>query len=165
MEKLTREQIERLKQTDAKAYYDHARYFYVQDIEYYKEFFEQDIKRRNEIEKKKKKNFGLIVAGCIGVIIFMFVVLAIFKGEDSGSVKNSEWDGSVKQCKTYLMDRIRDPDSYESIEWSKPVQGKNGNYLVRHKYRAKNGFGGYVISTVLFLVADDGKVVSMESVD
>lgn len=62
---------------------------------------------------------------------------------------NSEWDGSVYPVKLYLKKNLKDPDSYEAIEWSK-VQKTNEGYMVRHKYRAKNSFGGYVIENKVF---------------
>jgi len=60
---------------------------------------------------------------------------------------NSEWDGSVRQVKRYLQRNLVDPKSYQSIEWGKVLAKDSGPcaYLVRHKYRAKNSFGGYVV--------------------
>lgn len=75
-------------------------------------------------------------------------------------VKNSGWDGSVKQVKDYLKYTLRDPDSYESIEWSE-VKEKSDGYYVRHKYRAKNGFGGYVVANQLFHLDFSGNVVDV----
>ena len=77
-------------------------------------------------------------------------------------VKNSAWDGSVKQVKEYLKSYyLRDPDSYESIEWSE-VKRKEDGYYVRHKYRAKNGFGGYVVANQLFHLDFSGNVVDVK---
>ena len=77
-------------------------------------------------------------------------------------VKNSGWDGSVKQVKEYLKySYLRDPDSYESIEWSE-VKRKDDGYYVRHKYRAKNGFGGYVVANQLFHLDFSGNVVDVK---
>ena len=77
-------------------------------------------------------------------------------------VKNSAWDGSVKQVKEYLKNSyLRDPDSYESIEWSE-VKRKDDGYYVRHKYRAKNGFGGYVVANQLFHLDFSGNVVDVK---
>lgn len=76
-------------------------------------------------------------------------------------VKNSGWDGSVKQVKDYLKYTLRDPDSYESIEWS-VVKEKSDGYYVRHKYRAKNGFGGYVVANQLFHLDFSGNVVDVK---
>lgn len=36
---------------------------------------------------------------------------------------------------------LKNPDSYQGIDWS-PVESLGNNYAVRHKYRAKNSFGG-----------------------
>lgn len=77
-------------------------------------------------------------------------------------VKNNHWDGGVKQVKEYLKyNYLRDPDSYESIEWSE-VKRKDDGYYVRHKYRAKNGFGGYVVANQLFHLDFSGNVVDVK---
>lgn len=76
-------------------------------------------------------------------------------------VKNSLYDGSVKQVKEYLKyNYLRDPNSYESIEWSE-VKRKDDGYYVRHKYRAKNGLGGYVVANQLFHLDFSGNVIDV----
>lgn len=77
--------------------------------------------------------------------------------ESEYKVYNSEWDGSVYPVKLYLKKNLKDPDSYEAIEWSK-VQKTNEGYMVRHKYRAKNSFGGYVIENKVFYLNKKGHV-------
>lgn len=76
-------------------------------------------------------------------------------------VGNDDYTGSVKQVVTYLKENLKDPRSYESISWSK-VMHKDGYYIVRHKYRAKNGFGGYVIENKLFYIDLYGKVYKIQ---
>ena len=77
-------------------------------------------------------------------------------------VKNNKWNGGVKQVEDYLKyTYLRDPDSYESIEWSE-VKEKEDGYYVRHKYRAKNGFGGYVVANQLFHLDFSGNVVDVK---
>jgi hypothetical protein len=76
-------------------------------------------------------------------------------------VKNNKWNGGVKQVEDYLELTLRDPDSYESIEWSE-VKEKADGYYVRHKYRAKNGFGGYVVANQLFHLDFSGNVVDVK---
>jgi hypothetical protein len=78
-------------------------------------------------------------------------------------VSNSELDGSVSQVEEYLKSSLKDPDSYESIEWSPVsiVETETHKFIVRHKYRAKNGFGGYVISNQSFYLDKDGNVVKV----
>ena len=81
--------------------------------------------------------------------------------ESSVEVKNNKWNGGVKQVEDYLERTLREPDSYESIEWSE-VKRKDDGYYVRHKYRAKNGFGGYVITNQLFHLDFNGNVVDVK---
>ena len=81
--------------------------------------------------------------------------------ESSVEVKNNKWNGGVKQVEDYLERTLRDPDSYESIEWSE-VKSKDDGYYVRHKYRAKNGFGGYVVTNQLFHLDFNGNVVDVK---
>lgn len=76
-------------------------------------------------------------------------------------VGNDEYNGSVKQVVTYLKENLNDPRSYESISWSK-VMHKDNYYLVRHKYRAKNSLGGYVIENKLFYIDLYGKIYKIE---
>lgn len=77
-------------------------------------------------------------------------------------VENSSWDGSVYQVKEYLKRELKDPDSYESIEWT-DVQNTDDGYTVRHKYRAKNSFGGYVIENQTFFLDYGGNVTNVVS--
>lgn len=57
----------------------------------------------------------------------------------------------------YLQMTLKDPDSYKGIEWS-PIAKNCDGYSVRHKYRAKNSFGGYVIDETVFMLNPDGIV-------
>lgn len=75
-------------------------------------------------------------------------------------VKNSSLDGSVSQVVKYLKNNLKDPDSYESIEWGNVTETDNG-YIVRHKYRAKNSFGGYVIEHLIFHIDWQGNITSV----
>lgn len=77
-------------------------------------------------------------------------------------IQNSPWDGSVWQVKKYLKSSLKDPKSYEGIEWSNVV--KDGDtYRVRHKYRAKNSFGAYVVEEYVFVLNEQGTVIDMTS--
>lgn len=84
------------------------------------------------------------------------------KEAEMKKVENSSWDGSVRQVKQYIKSNLKDPNSYESIEWSS-VQKQGENYVVRHKYRAKNSFGGYVIENKIFTLNSDGEIISVSS--
>lgn len=76
-------------------------------------------------------------------------------------VANSGWDGSVQQVKRFLDKTLRDPASFEAIEWGSVRRTCDG-YFVLVKYRARNGFGGMVISTKAFTLDTNGLVVSAE---
>lgn len=106
------------------------------------------------------------------MVVGVFLITATATGDDSSSdssssyessskkVYNSSWDGSVRQVEKYLKSTLRDPDSYEGIEWSE-VQETSSGYMVRHKYRAKNGFGGYVVANQVFTLDSDGNVTGV----
>ena len=79
---------------------------------------------------------------------------------NQAKIQNSAWDNSVYQVEKYLKQNLKDPDSYESIEWSSVVE-KDGNYQVRHKYRARNSFGGYVIENCIFILNKEGEVIDV----
>ena len=102
----------------------------------------------------------------IAITIFIFTLYIIGANTDpnaiSTPIENSEWDGSVAQVKQYLKRNLKDPDSYEGIEWSKVTKVGN-QYKVRHKYRAKNSFGGYVIEEFIFTLNEDGNVISKKN--
>jgi len=58
----------------------------------------------------------------------------------------------------YLLENLKDYSSYEAISWSDLLQDtdKTENtagdyYIIYHKYRAKNSFGAYEITTQRFL--------------
>lgn len=127
-------------------------------------------------EDKKDDDSG---NGCLGFILIVAVVFGLyvaFSGDDSNTsknqsdvVKNSSFDGSVHQVEDFLKENyLKDPNSYESIEWS-PVQDfeNNPNYtfMVRHKFRAKNSFGGYVVENMVFYLNSNGEVIDYRSIN
>lgn len=77
-------------------------------------------------------------------------------------VMNSPWDGSVSQVEDYLKSHLNDPDSYQSITWYKVIKKGNGNFIVLHKYRAKNTFGGYVVKFQKFILNHNGVVIEVQ---
>lgn len=105
------------------------------------------------------------------VVLILLLILAIGSStkDESNSensrktsevVYNSPWDGSVRQVERFLKNSLKDPDSYQGIEWSQVVKSENG-FLVRHKYRAKNSFGGYVVENRIFQMDRAGNVTSV----
>ena len=79
-------------------------------------------------------------------------------------VFNSDWDGSVAQVKNYLRNNLNDWNSYESVEWSE-VQEVNlttHKYIIRHKYRANNAYGGTILVNQIFYLDEEGDVVDVK---
>ncbi len=110
------------------------------------------------------------------IIFFIIVIIGYFFKSNSSSVNdnvakqeivyNSPYDASVSQVESYLKQQyLKDPDSYESISWSK-VQtiddSPNYKYMVRNKFRAKNGFGGYNVENKVFYLDKEGNVVDVK---
>lgn len=117
----------------------------------------------------QNKNYGCLIIIIIAVIIGIYSTVTDSDSNNdynkTETVSNSSYDGSVYQVERYLKrEYLKDPDSYEGIEWSK-VQIDNSNslykYYVRHKYRAKNSFGGYVVEEKIFYLDQSGNVVSV----
>lgn len=79
------------------------------------------------------------------------------------SVTNSSYDASVTQVIDYLKKNLKDPKSYEGIEWSK-VKEETYGYSVYHKYRAKNSFGGYVVESQVFHIDFSGNIIKVDNV-
>lgn len=77
-------------------------------------------------------------------------------------VMNSPWDGSVSQVEDYIKSHINDPDSYQSVTWYKVIKKGNGNFIINHKYRAKNVFGGYVVKLQKFILDHNGVVLEVQ---
>ena len=84
-----------------------------------------------------------------------------FDGTKRIIVENSVFDGSVRQVEKYLKASLKDPQSYESIDWNKVIETDNG-YSVNHKYRAKNSLGGFVIENKVFYLDFKGNVIRVE---
>jgi len=104
------------------------------------------------------------IGGCVALIVAIGICALLSRSGDPpgsiGAVANSPWDGSVSQVKSHLMATLKDPGSYESIEWSPVQETASGGFTVRHKFRAKNSFGGYVVEEKTFVLDANGKVVS-----
>ncbi len=137
-------------------------------------YLEEALLKTKEVDlaKKEYERMQLVKFGILGLIVVAIITPSFFskneiKNEPTTSysyssvkiIENSPWDGTVKQVERYLKDNLKDPDSYDGIEWSKVQEMGNGTYQVRHKYRAKNGFGGYVVSNKIFVLNGDGEVI------
>lgn len=112
---------------------------------------------------------GIPIGIIASVAVILFFIVWIFYTDTGSSdktyrepietVSNSAWNGGVYQVENYLKNTLKDPDSYEGIEWSNVIKNNDGTFVVRHKYRAKNSFGGYVVSNQMFMLDARGKVI------
>jgi hypothetical protein len=84
--------------------------------------------------------------------------------KDGEVVKNSSWNGSVRQVEDYLRSSLNDWGSYESIEWGpvRKISASNYDFVVRHKFRSKNQMGGMVLSNKLFYLNARGEIVDVQ---
>lgn len=76
----------------------------------------------------------------------------------------SAWDGCTPEVKKYLEANLNDADSLEIVECSNVVYQKIsgiGMWRQRVKYRAKNGFGGTILTNQVFSIMQ-GKVVAVD---
>ena len=125
-----------------------------------------------EIKKKEKQVQKGCAIGCLSVIAILFVLYLVdsFSSSNSPSnkrastsvevVTNSPWDGSVSQVKSWLNANLKDPSSLEFIEWSPVSKTKDGGFMVRVKYRAKNSFGGHSVESRMFFLDTSGTVTN-----
>ena len=114
------------------------------------------------IDTKKPPPLWLIV------IVFGALIIVFSLPDDNSKpykpvVRSSSYDGSVRQVKAYLKRNLKDPDSFEAIEWSPLKKQSNGGYMVRCKYRAKNSYGGYVVENQVFYLDSKGNVTGYDN--
>jgi len=81
--------------------------------------------------------------------------------------ENSAWDGAVEPVVKFLVKNLKDPDSVKYESWSNVILADlDGGkcWAVRCTYRAKNSFGGYVLSNQLFYIMN-GVVVHYNDIN
>jgi len=81
----------------------------------------------------------------VGITILIVLLGAFFSNDDSSGEPD---DFSLKYVgRDRLKAQLRDPESLEIIEERLIRPGRNGGKVGYFaKYRAKNGFGGYVVN-------------------
>lgn len=65
----------------------------------------------------------------------------------------------------YLREKLRNPDSLKDMKFGKVIQSKKNTneFYLAARYRAQNGFGGYVVSETMFVI--DTNKLTIISVD
>lgn len=109
-------------------------------------------------------NFAKIIR--VGLIITTLAIFGYFIDKNDGNGGNDNIEVRVKsQVKQYLDNNLNDPNSYESVNWSKVLEvtdGYNYKYKVRHIYRAKNAFGGLILENQVFRLDKDFNIVEIK---
>ncbi len=106
----------------------------------------------NSGEEKKKKAFKRTVIISL-IIAAIITLISVIPSNDNSGTRMTNQDAAVMAAvRTYLKTTLKDPKSYEEIDWSPSGINNEGLYYIRHKYRAKNSFGGYVVEQYVFFV-------------
>lgn len=114
----------------------------------------------NDSKTNSRKRFRNIFLG----VLLIGVVIGIRKeGMDFfkvDTVKASSWDGSVEIVESFIKNNyLNDPSSYESVKWGRLNKNSDGTYVIKHTFRARNGFGGMNQQSMTFLISSDGKSI------
>ena len=82
---------------------------------------------------------------------------AVKKAEDTrkGFHCLSSWNGAHRGVEKYVKENLRDPSSYEHIETRITPVNKKGEHSLIMKYRAKNGFGGMTVESIMATVKNE----------
>lgn len=100
--------------------------------------------------------------------LIICLVLVAFAGLNGmGYPKTDVWNGVAHAVKEYMAKHANDPKSVEYIDSSVIIEFTNGMYSQLVEYRAKNGFGGLVVTKTIFFMEGDGyeaKVVATGTV-
>ncbi len=103
--------------------------------------------------------------GIFYTIVILLVAFCSFNPGCDSSNDNSSGELTEAQARSsvrvYLKSYcLRDPGSYRSVDWSSLKKKEiDGTYYINHTYRAKNGFGGYVVETKIFHLDSEGNVI------
>lgn len=71
----------------------------------------------------------------------------------------SHWDGSVHDVVDAVKNNLREPSSFEHIETKVSLVSKDDEQVVVMKYRARNGFGGMNVESVVALIKNSNCTV------
>lgn len=110
-----------------------------------------------------KVSFSKVFRICLLIGAIIFCLCSLCSSPDDNTPLTDKYQTTViVGVKDYLRHTLKDPDSYQDIEWSQIGENNAGRLYVRHKYRAKNSFGGYVVENKIFYLDKQGHVVGCE---
>ena len=97
------------------------------------------------ISKKKK---------VIWALVFALVAYIYFSPSDANKYPLSETDAYIKE-RMLVVDNLKDPDSFEVVNYV-CYRIDSNTVKVLLKYRAKNGFGAFVVESSQHIWKADG---------
>lgn len=124
------------------------------------------------MERRRVNNSNDGKKGRAVVIVILAIILLIIcycgGGGSSSHIAGTgpdEFD-AMTSIRIFLKRQyLKDPDSYEGIDWgpSGIYMKENNTYYMMHKYRARNSFGGYVVENPMFILNEYGDVIDVKT--
>lgn len=120
-------------------------------------------------------------SGCLTSVLIFVLIIVFFNASGNNQKKEpentnktpaelrkekiekafSQWEGSHTNLKTYIINAMNDPDSFQHIRTKYIDDGKNINVCT--EFRGKNAFGGVVKNTVCAKTDIDGRIIEIIS--
>jgi hypothetical protein len=132
---------------------------------------------------KKPETQGCLqvcLIGC-GAVIFLFATIGLIgfisssqeqslkpeEKQQQEAEKQNEWykENSHYLCEEHLKEQLRDPDSYKRNGDFSIIEDNGNEKGITWNFRAKNGFGGYNVSTGVCKIKKKTMWVSATSVN
>jgi hypothetical protein len=100
------------------------------------------------------------VPGCLvwflGIVVAVSALGILTEAFDRTPKKSKvdQWfdDYPIYDCEQKVKSNLRDPESYEKIQMLMPTNVSSDEKILRWQFRARNGFGGYNVSTAECIV-------------
>ena len=77
----------------------------------------------------------------------------------------SGWGGFHRGVRTYVEERMREPDSFEHIETRITPVNEKGKHTLTMRYRARNGFGGMTDGVAIATINNAGCSAMVELIE
>lgn len=109
-----------------------------------------------------------VVFGILGFFLLILIGIGSATEPPKSSYKPlvNSWNGVPFAVSEFLKENLRDPNSleyvksYQVYEMDNLPESENKKYYQKTTYRAKNGFGGYVVETKTFIIQNN-KVIGV----
>lgn len=121
----------------------------------------------NESKKTPPGNGCLWIVAIIAILGIIWIVGDTYSKnqltpEEKAHVAQKKKKGeAIQQVERYLKEHLKDPKSYEGIDWYTLKNEGQSSLTIIHKYRAKNSFGGYVVECKAFILDDYNNIIDV----